>query len=97
MPRYKDVQVLLICWADARKTFSDQRGKLETALVEHYSFHTTVLDIPSTDPDQFLIDKIRDFMRSYDKDGNLLIVYYGGHGGIEEGQLIWKWLVEYAG
>lgn len=95
MPRYKDVQALLICWKDALNTFSTQREALDNALKEHYGFETIILDIPPKDPDQFLNDNISSFMRSHDKDRNLLIIYYGGHGGIVEGQLVLKWLVSY--
>ncbi|KAL7958637.1 putative subtilisin [Trichoderma compactum] len=88
MRRYNDIQALLICWKDANKTFSNQRSKLKTVLNENYNFRTSSIDIPQTDPNQFLRDEICSFLRTHDKSSNLLIVYYGGHGGIDaEGQL----------
>lgn len=88
---YEDVQVLLICWANAIGTFKDQRMQLEEVLQSPYNFGTKSIDIPNDNPDQFLEDEIRGFMRTHDKEQNLLIVYYGGHGALSEGHLILKW------
>lgn len=91
MPVYEDVQVLLICWENAIETFKDQRMQLERVLQSYYNFGTKPIDIPKNKPDKFLGDEIHEFMGAHDKEQNLLIVYYGGHGAIKEGQLILKW------
>lgn len=93
MRRYEDVQALLICWKDAIKTFKDQRTDLQRVLRSPYNFGTEAIDIPSIDPEKYLDDEIRKFRDAHDKEQNLLVVYYGGHGNVLtlDGQLIIKW------
>ncbi|KID66892.1 uncharacterized protein G6M90_00g070620 [Metarhizium brunneum] len=92
MRRYEDVQALLICWKDAIQTFKDQRTDLQRVLTSPYNFGTEAIDIPSTDPEKYLDDEIRKFRDAHDKEQNLLVVYYGGHGSVLplDGQLIIK-------
>ncbi|KID88985.1 Peptidase S8/S53, subtilisin/kexin/sedolisin [Metarhizium guizhouense ARSEF 977] len=92
MRRYEDVQALLICWKDATKTFQDQRTELQRVLRSPYNFGAEAIDIPSADPEKYLEDNIRKFREAHDKEQNLLLVYYGGHGDVLrlDGQLIIK-------
>ncbi|KID97184.1 Peptidase C14, caspase catalytic, partial [Metarhizium majus ARSEF 297] len=88
----QDVQALLICWKDAIKTFKDRRTDLQRVLRSPYNFGAEAIDIPSTDPEKYLDDEIRKFRDAHDKEQNLLVVYYGGHGDVLklDGQLIIK-------
>ncbi|KAI0444182.1 putative subtilisin [Xylaria telfairii] len=84
---YQDIYVLLICWEKAIAEFANQREKLHEVLANLYGFEIELINIPSERPDRFLIDKINKAKDKYDKEGNLLIFYYGGHGVTEKGQL----------
>lgn len=97
MRKYEDVQALLICWKSATSTFLEQRKGLEGVLKSPYRFGTTPFNIPlEDDPLDSLTDEIRKFKKTHNKEQNLLIVYYGGHGIIgEKGDLILKWLAKH--
>ncbi|KAI0192357.1 hypothetical protein EV127DRAFT_406884 [Xylaria flabelliformis] len=84
---YKNILVLLVCWEKATEEFARQREKLREVLANLNGFEIELIDIPSQCADRFLIDQIYKFKNSYDKEGNLLIVYYGGHGVTEKGHL----------
>ena len=89
---YDDVRALLICWKRAQPTtFKHQRAALEKVLKTPYQFGTLPIDIPNQQPYDFLITHVGDFNRSYNKDNTLLILYYGGHGDVHDGELVLKW------
>lgn len=97
--RYDNVQALMICWeGQSISTFRRQRNELKNVFEEKYNFSGTELDIPQQggeqaqqDPQVYLLKHLQDFKTLYNKKGNLLIVYYGGHGINGEGsELLWS-------
>jgi hypothetical protein len=57
-----------------------------------YGFETEKWLIPSADPLFSLMKKAMEMVENYGNSGNLLIVYYGGHGFVNiDRQPIWAW------
>jgi hypothetical protein len=91
--RYNDIQALLICWENANTVFHTQREQLDNVLKKQY-IKTKPFNIPFGKPNKDLGDEIQKFKDNYDKEQNLLIVYYGGHGIEHKRKLIFMWLAK---
>jgi hypothetical protein len=59
--------------------------------MKDYGFHTEEWLIPSTDSQWELMGKTLNFIRAFDGDQNLFILYYGGHGRINKSRQA-EWL-----
>ncbi|KAG8417530.1 hypothetical protein J3458_005027 [Metarhizium acridum] len=82
MRRYEDVKALLICWNNATIIFKNQRTELQRVSRSPYKFGAEAIDFPSTDPEKYLEDETRKFREAHDKEKDMLLVYYGGHGDV---------------
>ena len=100
--RYERVRVLLLGWEqDARysQRVRDQlrnMGRLTSELnivfKDIYNYEVEEWSIPMQESQSELNDKLSQFRKSYNKPMHLLILYYGGHGGVDAGgDLLWKW------
>jgi hypothetical protein len=77
---YTSIRALLICWKDSTQPeFEDQLQSLNAVLAGDYAFDVEKFEIESERPQQKLSARLLDFLQN-DRDGGLLIVYYGGHG-----------------
>jgi hypothetical protein len=90
---YEAVKVLMICWKDAQKEFKRQLDELSKEF-EAYGFDVEpVYRIETQKSHQRLDLRLHEFLK-YDKQGTLLIVYYGGHGqNNPDKNNIWLWYV----
>ena len=89
---YKHVNVLLLSWAENDLTDVDQEIKdLAKVFEMFYKFQTVQYKIPSNERPQNDLDRqLLEFRIAHDNPSELMIVYYGGHGGINsEQESIW--------
>ena len=64
--------------------------ELERVFVHDYGFETEIYLIPSQDSQRSLQRKIFTFQEKHDKREELLVVYYGGHGVLNDlNQSVW--------
>ena len=79
---YNKVLALLLCWEDEQdgvwREITDLQGVFECA----YNFDTEIYRIPSKNPETNLLDKIQELKEKVEKEETLVIVFYGGHGGM---------------
>ena len=90
--RYTGVQVLLLSWVDDNLGVKKEVNELEKVFRQIYNFGTEIWDIPSgTKSHHSLAGKLWRFIEDYDDKDRLLIVYYGGHGGMnDDRQCVWS-------
>lgn len=74
------MNVCLIRWEEDELQVEHEINHLHHVLDEWYGFTTEIWLIPSTASQIQLTRKTCDFLQKYDTEGNLFIVYYGGHG-----------------
>ena len=92
--RYKEVHTLLLSWEDDNLGVADEIGDLGDVFRHLYGFQTEEWRIPSKRSHNSLASKILGFLDDYESKDNLLIVYYGGHGEMnDDRQCVWSWLV----
>ena len=90
--RYATVNVLLIYWEEDDLGVLDEIQVLERVFRNIYGYSTERWSIPSVDADDALLEKLFAFRKSNDRDDNLFIIYYGGHGYLNPSrQPIWVW------
>ncbi|KAI0411724.1 hypothetical protein F5X98DRAFT_42481 [Xylaria grammica] len=90
LQRYANVNVLLLTWADADLHFATEANQLAKMFRESFGYRTLPYQIPSEDPQRQLNLHVAQFIASYGRDDNLIIVYYGGHGS-QGGELSFEW------
>ncbi|KAK0516424.1 hypothetical protein JMJ35_001027 [Cladonia borealis] len=89
--RYKEVHVLLLSWEDDRLGVTKEINELRSVLDQTYHYHTEEWKIPSRRSHNSLIRRLTDFLDDYESKENLLLVYYGGHGHLnDDRQLKWS-------
>lgn len=94
LSRYKGVHALLLSWEDDNLGVVAEIDELGDVLRSLYGFETETWKIPSQRSHISLAAKILGFLNDYESKENLLIVYYGGHGEInDDRQCVWSWLV----
>lgn len=81
--RYDRVCVLLIRWQDDDLGTEAEVTELETVFKDLYHYETERYLIPSIDSTTHLEDYLVDWRRTNDTGDSLLILYYGGHGILE--------------
>ena len=90
--RYTTVNVLLLFWEDDDLGVIDEVKVLETEFSRTYKYATERWAIPSQDSDDAMIEKLLAFRKGKDRDDNLFIIYYGGHGYLNPSrQPMWVW------
>ena len=84
---YNEVRVLLICWEDSgQKEFEQQLLGLQKEFKEYgFNIEEEPYKIKSEQPYRRLAARLQEFLE-YDREGTLLIIYYGGHGQNDEDQ-----------
>lgn len=82
IPR-RTIRVLLLSWEDDDNDFEHYIAKLEKVFMCIYNFPTHWFKIPSRSPKEFVEEKVEWFKAQCSAQRELLIVYYGGHGGFQ--------------
>jgi hypothetical protein len=96
--RYKEVHALLLSWEDDNLGVIKEVLDLEKVFVEIYNYHVEEWKIPRNRAHNSLAARLSKFLENYDSEESgqqtLLIVYYGGHGGMnDDRQCVWSRLV----
>jgi hypothetical protein len=87
--RYETVNACLIRWEEDELLVDLELGRLNNVF-QDYGFKTDVWHIPTMNSHLELMSKAVEFIRASDNDKNLFVVYYGGHGRINnERQAEW--------
>lgn len=67
-------------------------AELRHVFCDMYHFDTEEWKIPSNGPHNSLAFKLMRFLEEHEGKESLLIVYYGGHGGMnDDRQCVWSW------
>lgn len=89
---YSAVYVLLLSWKDDDLGVDTEIRKLEVVFGDAYGFFVQRFLIPNEEPDEALAEVLKDFVQRYKSPQSLLIVYYGGHGSLNDARLaLWFW------
>ncbi|KAL9586255.1 MAG: hypothetical protein Q9212_001031 [Teloschistes hypoglaucus] len=89
--RYHNVYVLLLCWEEDNLGVAVELQELDKVLGQTYHFQTEAWRIPSTNPHNALAFRLMEFLRDHDDRENLLMIYYGGHGEMnDDRQCVWS-------
>ena len=88
---YSAVHVLLLRWVDDDLGVKSELAKLRKTFESQFNFEVEEWYIPSSNPYGFLEEKIFHFKKDHLNESELLIIYYGGHGGKDprRGRSIW--------
>jgi hypothetical protein len=90
--RYQDVHVLLLRWEEDPMGVQFDLNDLAKVFEISYGFNTEIWLIPTKESFNALMIKALSVVEDFGKDGNLLIVYYSGHGLMNESrQPVWSW------
>ena len=66
--------------------------ELQNVFRDTYRYETEEWKIPSRRSHNLLAFELMRFLEKYERKDSLLIVYYGGHGGMnDDRQCIWSW------
>lgn len=91
-PRYREAHVLLLSWEGDNLGTISEVTELRNVFSNIYNFQTEEWKIPSGKSHYSLTMKIGKFITDYEKADSLLIVYYGGHGAMNDNrQCVWSW------
>jgi hypothetical protein len=82
-PTYAAVYVLLVSWEDDDLGVVTEVEKLAEIFSSDYGFEVTVSKISSDKPDDTFHQDLDAFIRTYESPTTLLIIYYGGHGYLD--------------
>ena len=90
--RYKAVHALLLTWEDDNLGVINEVDELEVVFRQTYHFKVEKWKIPSKRPHNTLAAKLLGFLEDFESKDNLLIIYYGGHGSMnDDRQCVWSW------
>lgn len=83
--------LLLLRWSEDDLDVQDELTRLKNLFQSQFRFAAEQWDIPSHNPTRALQTKLYDFQNAHQTENELLIVYYGGHGGADRrrGRSIW--------
>ena len=94
--RYKEAHVLLLSWEDDDLGVIDEVNDLQDVFRQSYNYETEVWKIPGTRSHNSLATRILQLLADHEARDSLLIVYYGGHGLMnDDRQCIWSWSVPF--
>lgn len=82
--RYSDVQVLILSWEDDDLGVYKEIDELKRTFRELYKYKVSEWTIPWDKPERRLNLKVGEFLEEHDDKDHLLIVYYAGHGFLNE-------------
>jgi hypothetical protein len=84
---------LLLRWDDTvcdLKEVPDEVSKLGSVLGTSFGFSVWKATVSvGKIPQYSLEDHLQPFLNSYDQSGNLILIYYGGHGVVRNHELHW--------
>ena len=90
--RYAAVHVLLLSWENDDLGVLTELSELQSVLQTYYSFNTQEWEIPSTRSHNSLGLQIMQFLEQFESEDNLLVIYYGGHGYMnDDRKCVWSW------
>ena len=96
--RYQNVFVLLFSWEHDELGVISEVQELDDVLSQIYHFHTEQWKIPNINSHNALAFRLMEFLKNYGTSSNLLLIYYGGHGHMnDDRQCIWSWYVSNSG
>lgn len=83
----------MIRWEQDELGVAGEFNTLSRVFENHYGFNVEIWHIPANDRSHNnLMQKALDFLHDYDSKDNLFILYYAGHGLInEDRQSTWAW------
>jgi hypothetical protein len=82
--RYSDVQVLILSWEDDDLGVSEEIEDLRRTFRDLFNYGVTEWRIPQHKPERKLNLEAGKFLEKHDSKDHLLIVYYAGHGCLNE-------------
>lgn len=90
--RYAAINVLLLTWKDTDLDIADEVDQLKQVFREHFAYFVWHYHIPSENSQTQLALRVVQFISNFGgNDDNLVLVYYGGHGGPAMGtECIWS-------
>ncbi len=92
--RYSKVHVLFLSWEDDLLGVSKEIVELRDVFRHTYHYDTEEWHIPSNRSHNSLVKRITEYLEAYEDKRNLLIVYYAGHGHLnDDRQLVGAWSV----
>ena len=88
---YPAVYVVLLRWVEDNLGVQSEINKLRRVFENQFHFNVEEWYIPTSNPYEFLEDKIFHFKKDHQNESELLIFYYGGHAGedLRRGRSIW--------
>jgi hypothetical protein len=91
--RYRAVNVAMISWSQDDLGVALELNTLVNVFEGQYGFNVENWKIPANEKSHSnLMQKALDFLEDYDSTDNLFIIYYAGHGFInQERQSTWAW------
>lgn len=90
--RYAAVHVLLLSWENDDLGVHTELSELQSVLQTYYSFNTQEWRIQSIRSHNSLGLRIMEFLEQFESEDNLLVIYYGGHGYMnDDRQCVWSW------
>lgn len=93
--RYNRVHALFLSWEDDLLGVSREIADLRDVLRHKYHYETEEWHIPSSRSHNSLVKRISEFLEAYEDNKTLLIVYYAGHGHLnDDRQLVGAWSVQ---
>ena len=82
--RYEEVHVLFLSWEQDSLGVSQEIAELRDVFRKAYHYDTEEWQIPSVRSHNSLVRRLTDFLAAYEDRKNLLIVYYAGHGRLND-------------
>jgi hypothetical protein len=79
--RYLAVNVLLLSWRDDDIGCAKEVDNLARMFEEHFNYFVWPYKIPSEESQRLLAVHVSQFLSQFGGPDNLILVYYGGHGG----------------
>ena len=90
--RYKRVHVLLLSWEADDLGVAKEIAELKDTFDKIYHYEVEHWKIPSNRSHNSLNRRLTNFIDDYEGEDTLLILYYGGHGYMnDDRQCIWSW------
>lgn len=86
---YLGVHVLALSWEGCDVAFENDLSQVTLLFQESFNYDVYPYKIPSNRSQSKLNCHIANFIEEYGRDGNLIIVYYGGHGGYHKSKCEW--------
>jgi len=82
--RYTAVNVLVLSWKDGDDAIAVQVEEVKRLFVDLFNYFVRPYEIPSQDSQRLLNLHVAQFIQCFGGQDNLIIVYYGGHGGMSD-------------